>query len=362
VTRSWILFALLAGCAAPPAAPTIVVEHGAPAAPTAAPVAEREPLALALPAIEAPGQQGCLLPTSAYLSLRFRPDGPAFATLGGASATIDLTTAGPSAGAAARVVRAGFTLQGLVAADDLELGPARAVALAGFVVPLPGARFTWKGTAPGTIRIGFTLDAEIEILPEAGLDGASLPCDAVALDHPTFDARTAAPRGAKEKEMLLRAGKLVPLSRTPEGPPVARLRVTGGDASVTLVEKRGRHALVRREEPLAIVFGWVPSAALRTPPADSIGELYGIGDIGLTGKGAPIAPRVVRCDREVPLVAEIAGERRTVGSAAAGTALPLLGRKGDIVAVILPEKLAVTEAEAHLGVLASHVADCPEKR
>jgi hypothetical protein len=362
VTRCSLLFALLAGCSAVPAPPTIVVEQTAPPAPSAAPTTAREPLAPAPPVIEAPGQQGCLLPTSASLSLRFRADGPAFATLGGTSATIDLTTAGPAAGAAARAVRAGFTLQGIVSAIDLELGPARALTLGGFLVPLPSARFAWKGTAPGTIQIGFALEAEIEILPEAGLDKASLPCDAVSLDHPSFDTRTAFPRGPKEKEMLVRAGKVVPLSRTPEAPPVARLRFTGDDASVTLVEKRGRHALVRREEPTAILFGWVATADLHVPPADSIGDAYGIGDLGLTGTGAPLATRVVHCDRDIPLVAEMAGERRTIGTVAAGTALSLLDRKGDIIAVVLPDKLAATEPEAHLGVLASHVAGCVERR
>lgn len=352
---------LLAACS-PAASPptTVVVEPTAPAAP--APVTDREPPAPAPPAVEAPGQQGCLLPSSGYHALRFRADGPPFASLGGTSATIDLTTSGPSAGAAARAVRAGFTLQGIVAAEGITVVPARAVVIAGFVVPKPGAALPWKGTLPGTIKVSFALEADVEALPEAGLADLGLPCDAVSLDHAYFDPRTAAPRSPKEKEMLVRAGKVVPLSRTPEGPPVARLRLTGDDLSVTLVLTRGRRALVRREQQSALVFGWVSAADLHAPPADQIGEAYGIGDLGMVGKATPASVRTVRCDRDVPLVAEVAGERRTVGSVAAGTALVLLDRTGDLISVKLPDKLADVEADARLGVLASHVSVCDEKR
>src|SRR5262249_30089650 len=153
----------------------------------------------------------------------------------GASATIDFTTSGPAAGAWARAVVRGFTVQGLVAPVDLSLGPARAMPLGGFVVPGPEAHFAWKATAPGSITIGYTPDAEIEVLPEARLSEINLPCDAVSLELSRFDAHTAAPRGPKERDAFFSADRTVPIARTPDGPPVAKIHVGENGALVTVI-------------------------------------------------------------------------------------------------------------------------------
>ncbi|MFT3765863.1 MAG: hypothetical protein QM820_10135 [Minicystis sp.] len=361
-----LLIPLLAACeAALPAPATVVVEPtttAAPAAGSAAPAVDPATLVPPPPAIEAPGQQGCLLTASGSIPLRFEPTAPPFVTLTGASATIDLTTAGPGAGAVGRSVHRGFTMQGLVAADDLPIAPAKAMVWAGFLVPMSEARFVWRATAPGTITVSFLPDEAIQILPEAGFTQQALACDAISLDGPSFDARSVTPRSPKEHEALLRAGKTVPLSRTPDGPPVARIRVGNEDAFVTVIEARGRRSLVVREQANTLVFGWVAASDLKPIPKDQIGEALGGGGFGLSGIGEGGGTRSsVRCDRITPLVAEIAGVRRTIGSIAVGAVVQLRERKGDLWPIELPDGFSA-DPGAQIGVLAAHLTGCADAR
>lgn len=354
---------LLAACTGGPPPATVVVE-AVPAVPPPSAVssADPAPLAPAPPAIETPGQQGCFLSGTAPAPIRFRADARPFVSLSGASATFDLTTAGPGAGAVVRAVVRGFTVQGLAAANDLPIGPARAFAIGGFVVPGPEARLTWKATAPGSITLGYTPDESIEVLPEARPVGATLPCDAIALEPSGFEARGAAPHGAKEHEALLAAGKRALFARTPEGPPVVKLKVGDSDMVVTVVETRGRRALVRVDLPTSVLFGWLAASDLRPMPKDFVSESFGVGCLGLSGIGpTPTVQKKVQCDDMVALVAEVAGERRTVGSVAAGAMIALLPHQGDLVPVALPMGLTAEEG-ATVGVLASHVAGCAQAR
>ncbi|APR88093.1 hypothetical protein A7982_13442 [Minicystis rosea] len=357
-----ILPMVLWGCeSALPAPVTVEASAAATASPTASSAAD-VPLAPLPPELEAPGAQGCSSSTTGHHRLRFRADMPPFLTLAGASATVDLTVAGPAGGAMMRAVHRGFTVHGITAADDLALAPARPMVLGGFIVPAPDARLTWKATVPGTITVGFALEGDLEALPEAHLDASALPCDAVTLDVAPFDPSTAAPHSPQERAALLTAGKAVPISRTPEGAPIARLRVTTADAGIVVIETRGRRSLVRREASQGVVFGWVAASDVKPLPKDGVGEALGGGGFGLVGVGDSSArPRTVRCDRIVPLVAEVAGERRTIGSVAAGAVISLLERKGETFTVQLPDGFEA-DAAARIGVPGAHVESCPEAR
>jgi hypothetical protein len=356
--RAALLSLLLAGCSAAPPPPTVVVEVTRPA-PSLAPPAPRAALDPTPPALEVPGPAGCFSSVAGHVALRFRPDAPPFASLDDAGATVDFTTAGPAAGASVRAVYRGFTLGGIVAADEIPLVATRAVVLGGFVVPASGARLAWRATALGAITVGFTPDDVIEVLPGAQLDATVLPCAAVTTEGAApFELGASIPRAPRETRGFVPAGKSLGLSRTPGGPPVARLRAGAEGAEVTVVETRGPHALVRHAGGRQVVFGWVPARDVQ-PPTQEINDTFGVGCIGLTGLPAAGRPlRVVHCENLVPLVAEQAGERRTVGSVAAGAALPLGEARDGLVSVVLPAALHAAP-DARLGVLATHVAGCP---
>ena len=360
--RHALLALVLAGCSAPPAAPLVVLLPPAVAA-TAEPIAgPPEPTP---PGLEMPGEQGCIFPTSEHLELRFQAGAPPFATLQGASALVFLSTAGPAAGASARVVHEGFTLTGIVDGDDVSLSPTRATVMGGFLIPTSDARLAWKGTAPGRITVELVPSLRIEALPEAHLGAMTLACDEVDLDHHgSFDAFAAAPHSPKQRNARLRSGVPIPLSRTPGGPAVATFEAESDDEAITLVETRGRHALVVRPHREVVLFGWIPRTAVLLVASTGIGDNYSNGP-GLTDTRKSRVHAVVHCDHDLPLVALVAGERRTVGSVAAGTPLRLAdARLGDprgvIAPLVLPDTLAV--AEAWLGVLASQVAACQQRR
>jgi hypothetical protein len=354
-----LAFALSLAACAPPPPPVGAVVIGPPRA--AAPVIEPRPAAP--PALEEPGPEACRYTTDDGYDLRFRPDAPPFAHLGGARAAITLSTQGPARGALARATKDGFSLNGVVTSDDLVLHPAHAVVLGGLVVPGPSAALGWKATAPGLVTIAYTPPQEVELLPGAGLDAARVPCASVGLSRARFEPRSAAPRAPKEREGLLGAGKVVPLSREHDAAPVAKLHVPkDGDALVAIVDARRTRSRVRWELDGAVVFGWVPTSAVAPAPTDMIGDMFAIGDIGLSGTAERHVTRVLRCPRELPLVAEVRGERRTVGSIAAGSPVRLLPSKGDLLSVQLPERLAEASTDARVGVLAPHVVGCAEKR
>jgi hypothetical protein len=346
---------ILAGCAPAAAAPATVVVSAPVAPPPVVPVAP--PPAPVPRGLAAPGQEGCRLAAAARFDLRFAPDGPPFASLAGGTATVDLTTSGPRAGAVLRVQREGWSLHGIVAADEITPAPALPAALAGFLVPADTARFTWKGTAPGTITIAFKPDPELKAEPEARLGDTELPCGAVTLDPRHFDASTAAPSEPGERVAELPAGRPVPLSRLPDTPPIARLTLPADDVTVTLLERRGRHARIRRVQAHAVVYGWVPASAVKVVATSDLHDAFSNGDYGLL-PSPPGPERVVRCRAELALVAEIGGERRAVGAIAAGTRVGLRGARGDLVPVVLPEALARVPDSALVGVLASHLAGC----
>jgi hypothetical protein len=358
------LFALLAACAAPPAAAPVEVVVAPPAiasapAPSASAAADEAP---APPEIEAPGTLGCMLPSSERYALSLRVGGAPFATLAGASSLVDLGTQGPSGGAHARAVSGGFTIHGIVAADALGLGPQRATVIAGFAIPRPSARFTWKGTAQGSITVALALDDDVEALPESHLDAITLACDAVVLGEASFDPDAVRPKSKGEREARIRKEKAIPIATTPGGPAVAKLRVAkDGDDAITVVEQRGRHALIVRDSSRTVIFGWVPASEVLRAAADRTGDMYGYGGLGLSGIGESRPERKVVCDRELALVALVMGEKRTVGKIAAGTVLRLGDQVQDVVSVELPENLASPEEGARVGVLASHLAGCAAK-
>jgi hypothetical protein len=353
----------LAGCGAPGASAAVVVLPIAsvtPEPPTAPSPVSPEPTP---PPLDVPGEMGCTYPSSGELRLRFRGGARPFAVLAVGSTLVDLSTAGPAAGAYVRRAQEGYTLTGIVAGDEISLGPAHAMVIAGFLVPTPDARFAWQGAAPGKVLITIPVDDDVRVLPEAKLGPAvSLDCDAVSLEGASFDAASAAPRSPRQRQARLRSGKAIPLSRTVGGPPVAELAVRPDDGdSVTLVETRGGRALVVRAGVRAIVFGWIPLTFV--DPGEF--ETFGRGGLALRPEsvgGGSAVREVVRCDHEVPLVAEVDGERRTVGSVAAGTSLRLLERTGAVVPLLFPRTLVVHDPEARLGVLASHVAACEKTR
>jgi hypothetical protein len=354
---------LLVGCTpASIAPPTVVVEarvEPAPSATASAWSAPAGPPATTPPEVEAPGSLGCLLTTRRHHALRFRPNAPPFAWIGEVSATVDLTTLGPAAGAVARITHGGFTIQGLVAADDLVIVPARAIAVGGFLVPTAETRLAWKATAPNSITVAVPTDAETEPAPDAHLDAVGLACDAVALDPAGFDARTAAPRSVNERNGVLRSGRPVSLSLTPGGKPIATWHIAlAEDAGVAVVAARAGSMLVRREQQKSIQFGWVRAADVTIVPDRDISESFSNGDYIVDPWQPPPVRAVVTCPRPLALVAAAGGERRTVGSVAVGTRLSLREAAGDLVPVALPEKLVAEDREATVGVLASHLQGC----
>lgn len=331
----------LGACASAPPAPTVSLSASAPASAAVS----REPEAPA--SVIVPAGQGCVLPTTSRHALRVRADGPWFAITMGAAGTIDLTTGGPAAGAVVRVARAGVSVMGLVPGDEIRLFPSRALVLGGFVVPTTEARLPWKGTSLGEIAVSFA-PSGVELLADASLDTTRLPCSAVTVGVPRFDPLSVLPRSTREADFELRRGAPVPLSRRHDEPPVARLLPDDEPESVTVIKARGSRSLIRRVRGDAVIFGWIPTSALG-PAGSIITEHFTHGDGFTMDPDAEPARGTMRCDRALPIVAVVGGERRTVGAVAPRTELTLLAPRGDLTPFVLPRGLVDLNEGAVLG-------------
>jgi hypothetical protein len=135
------------------------------------------------------------------------------------------------------------------------------------------------------------------------------------------------------------------------------VKIGENGAVVAVLERKGGRARVRHTVTTAVVFGWVGASELKPVPKDA--EMFGYGGLGLSGVGeAGGSTRKVRCDRPVTLVADVKGERRTVGSVAAGTVIALSAVERDLTGVLLPSAVGAVGEGVTVGVLSSHLGGC----
>jgi hypothetical protein len=282
------------------------------------------------PAIDEPKRAACTVRGTRLprpLAMRLRPGGAVMLTASSPSAVaLTLPLGSMLEGAHLEASGGGVTLRGMVNGPDVRLLPAKPVVMSGFVMPYPNALLLWRSAS----RVQGRVELEIGIEPPpvarfAEPPRARLSCDGVGFDEAEFEPRDAVPVGALQHWGELARGA-IPLSRDPQGPVVATLQIdadTPNKASVH--DKKGGMSRIVYRDRLVLLFGWVPSAMIRpTKEADLSGSGYGSGSGFANGGGHW---RHVTCERTVPLVIDVSGERATVGEIAPATtfahALPL---------------------------------------
>jgi hypothetical protein len=164
----------------------------------------------------------------------------------------------------------------------------------------------------------------------------------------------------------------VTLFAVPGKQPVAELTVTADGPQVDVIERRGAQAHVmvpvQSLNPLddVILVGWIPASLLR-PRESGFGGSWGSGGV----PAIPAQPRrrdarTVACAREVPLVAELGGERRLVGMLAAEVPIEFVpdGRSEpeDLVDVLARTAGVTLALGARLLAKRSELAGCTDVR
>ena len=332
------LLVALFGCGAAPA------PASAPAAPAALPappssVAPADAPELALPAA-ACVVRGRGLPASRQ-ELRLAADGPAFAIVrpvlgfgsllapGAPGGPVELhIPAGPAGALGLRVESDELDIRGLVDAADIQLHARAPVVLGGFLVLRGGLRLI--GVDADAIAVEPRLGPGIEVLGEP--PRPTLRCDELALHEAADVDPDLLPRAPREEFALLRAGSPIALAVDIAGETVARLHpTTDMNRAVSVVETRGKRARVVWDHGAASVFGWIAAASL-----EPLVRQRGVdGEMAAPWRPEPALARL-RCDRRVPLLAELDGQRRTVGAVLPGVVIEVIARSDGRARIAAP--------------------------
>jgi hypothetical protein len=256
--------------------------------------------------------------------LRFRPEAPPFAHLGGAKTATVTFLEGPKPFAYAELAWPSMRAFGFVT-GDVSLHASKAYVFAGYLVAGTQARFVVRGAAP--TEIGVELDVG-DCLHPSKPPRDERTCDELALDEVTFDAR-AAIADPTEKTVVLDGTSRIAVRATSGGAVVGEIDPSkcgglhadvighaGADARVVMFPESLDPTLDYR------IVGWIPASKI-LPTSGGSGGSWGTG-----GPGGAARARVKRkrasCPHEVPMVAEQSGERRLVGAIAAKASFYLM--------------------------------------
>lgn len=230
-------------------------------------------------------------------------------------------------------VDASLRINALVERPDVHV--AAPTLLGGFIVPKAETALTWGAVAtadrvPITVAIGDTFESPPAVTAE-------LPCDALTMDVPSYDARARAIAGSGR--VVATAGTDISLegpaafSATPGGEVIATL-TSKWAVEASLLESRGSARRVVLEGAGYWASGWVDARFVR--PAGSRGMRGGGGEAFVF----PVGGRST-CGHDLPVFALVETQRAHVGKLNAGA----LFRQVDAAPVRLEDGWAAIEPD-----------------
>ncbi|MDI1484479.1 hypothetical protein [Polyangium sp. y55x31] len=331
------LLVLLAACASPPppaaplppvvALPPVAAAPPPDPAPPAPPPEKPLPPPVALDAAVACTFEAARWSGAANVTdLALLPDAAPFVRIRGGAARLSIPV-GPVGDTLLRIRDEGFTVEGHTPASASVLRANVPIVMNGFAIPTIFAHLGWSKAEDASITVTHPDSEELEVLDPPLR--ATRPCGDVGLEIGSFAAEEAVPGGgeAKRKDVkIILPGSRVPISLEPKGKPVARLALSTA-THVSVFESRGDMSRISLPVDTLYVFGWVKTSDLK--PSRSLTG-YGSGGGGGGMRHPPfVVKERLRCEHDVPLVAELEGERRTVGSIGKNTTLEILDRAED---------------------------------
>jgi hypothetical protein len=256
--------------------------------------------------------------------LRFVAGGPAFAELfTGTNVRLTLPSALASAGGTVTLDAHGLLLQAHIEAAEMPLYPAAAFVMNDVFIPNADLRLLWRSAKP--LRILVSTQPIHRVEPYAREFTAERECRDISLggvliDDAAIDAAmgtTAKPAPPRPPWPWLRSGK-VPVSAAPNADLAATLDVFEPRDDTLLIEPPRVLSVDKGYTRIAlsgfggVLFGWVPSNRLTTSTLQYLD--FSHDSSSMLGPPESRPGNFVWCDHDVPLVAEIGGERRLVGT------------------------------------------------
>jgi hypothetical protein len=185
---------------------------------------------------------------------------------------------------------------------------------------------------------------------------AKRPCAELTLDS---SARRASAKAVFGKEhgnpRLLRPGT-IEVFHDPSRPADIKLVLTE-KAFAQSFATSGAFSRIGLPHPEVYVAGWVRTASLGESWGSGGATLGGGGGVGIVSGRFPSSRRVA-CPADVPVIAEVAGERATVGHILAGTPIDVADRPGDFSRVQVGSRSVHTADSSSFLARASDLKGC----
>ena len=300
--------------------------------------------------------------------LRFGPGGPPFARLyTGYDVELLVPAALPTAGAYLRIDTFGVLLEAHIEAAELPLYAASPLVLGGMFIPDDDARLIWRSARAGMITV--TADAGPRVRPLGDGLSTELPCAKIAIGPEYFkadaiDALMKAPRSSavsdKPSTLWLQPGQ-IPLSALPDGKAIVDIDVVEPPDDRVLIDplrllgKEKGWSRVALTPFGGVLFGWVRDDALRHQSKQYMDFSHDVGNYLFKKRREAT---LVTCDHELPLFAEVGGERRLVGRVRARAPFEPLGSKADLTVVDFPRSALAPVQDASLLLETTRLANC----
>lgn len=223
----------------------------------------------------------------------------------------------------------GLVISGFVARAHAPLFAASDFAMNGVLYPRSTTPLSWReGFSDG---VSVTMEAPKGIVVKDPPLTARRPCADLTLDS---GATLAPARAAFGKEHgashMLRAGTIEVFS-DPARPADITL-VLPERAYVASFASSGAFSRILLQRDQVFVAGWVRTSNLVEDWSGGGGTMSGIGGVGI-GSGHFRSTRKVICAADVPVVAEAAGERATVGHVLSGAPIDVADEPGGFARV-----------------------------
>ena len=329
------------------------------------------PPPVALPA----GPAGCTLRATKprdVVTLEILP-GVAYARAAEIESLEATLAVGRDAPAGVQVVVGNVKLRGLAASSTLALYPARPFVIGEVLVPGPQSRLRWGDVAANSVTVELPLAKEnrTEVRDVKAPLRATRPCADLRLTgRASFDSYAAVGGRGYDQVAGLRSSAPVPISAQPNGPTLAKLVVSRKAAlnEVTVLDEdaAGWSRIARPAAGDLLVVGWVKQQKLGKPPARettyAVFNAGGLKPAGAAGVAAAPPSPPFACAKELPLVAEVGSQRRTVGTIGPSVRMRASPADADHVAIVFADGAAMNVRPvdgARLLVRRSDFDGCP---
>jgi hypothetical protein len=263
-------------------------------------------------------------------------------------------------------------LRGLAAPSGLAIYPARPFVINEVLLPGPGSRLRWGDVAADRVAVALELAKESrgDVRDVKGPLRTTRPCADLRLTgRASFDSYAAVGGRGADHVAGLKSSAPVPISAQPRGPTLAKLvvsrRASLNEVTVIDEDAAGWTRIGRPAAGDLLVVGWVKQAKLGKPPARDttfalFGETGGKRAGSADAEALPAPP--FACAKELPLVAEVGQQRRTVGTIGSGVRMRASPADADHVAIVFADRAEMNVrpvSGARLLVRRSDFDGCP---